>query len=389
MKIRLIIAALLAFILAFGTIQAQELGSNFNHNPEIIDFDYLKQAKVEWVRATPRILDYANGKLAIDNDPATLKIIASGERGYKVIYGFRWDFKDHKMRIPVPNSPEEKRLFDVEKRILEQLGAHITIFSLGNEPNLETLDEDMIPDANGTIPLVVFMKRQLEEVVLPYFKAHPERPVPPMYIGSLPALFEKKQQDIPANIALLKMTQDDPRIAGFDLHLHIADFKQAEEAFRFARKIVKKKPFIVTEFSLHRLFLAHRSDLLGDTEGGKFFCRTYQRDLKMPFFEWCGIANTEGVSVEEWAALFASRTWFPPHYLRQYYSLFKKYGVTIGTFPLFQQSAPKNMTANSPMWFINPIFCQISLKKQADGSISKNPICFDDFVELVEKGKKK
>lgn len=389
MKNKIKCTLLFTLLLVFTNSQAQEMGSNFNHNAEIIDFDYLKQAKVEWVRATPRILDYADGKLTIENDPATLKIIASGEQGYKVIYGFRWDFKHHKMRIPTPNSPEEKRLFDVEKRILEQLGAHITIFSLGNEPNLETLDEDMKPDANGSIPLIVFMKRQLEEVVLPYFKAHPERPLPPMYLGSLPALFEKKQQDIPANIALLKMTEEDPRIAGFDLHLHIVDFKQAEDALRSARKIVKKKPFIVTEFSLHRLFLAHRSDLLGDTEGGKKFCETYQRDPKMAFFAWCGIANTEGVSVDEWTALFASRTWFPPHYLRQYYALFQKYGVTIGTFPLFQQSAPKNMTANSPMWFINPIFSQISLKKQADGSISKNPICFDDFVELVEKGKKK
>lgn len=376
-------------LLCLNWVQAQEIGSNFNHNAEILDFDYLKQAKVGWVRATPRILDYVEGKLKVAQDPANQKMLEAGQKGYKIIYGFRWDFKMRNQRIPSPGSLEEQKVFAVEKQILEQLGPYINIFTLGNEPNLETMEEDMHPDANGKIPLVVFMQRQLEEVVLPYFKAHPERSMPQIFLGSLPALFEKKQQELPSNIAMLKLCENDSRIAGFALHLHIAEFQQAEEALRFARKFVPKKPFIVTEFSLHRLFLAHRTDLLGDSEAGETFCTRYQRDPKMTFYQWCGIANTSGVSSAEWADCFASRSWFPQHYLQQYYALFQKYGVEIATFPLFQQSAPKNMNADSPMWFINPIFCQISLKKQADGSISKNPLSFDDFVELVEKGRKK
>ena len=363
---------------------AQEFGSNFNHNSEIIDFKYLEKAKVKWVRATPRILDYANGKLSVENDPANQKIVEAGQRGYKVVYGFRWDFVLNEMPIPKPGSPEEAKLFALEKRILEQVGPHIDVFSLGNEPNLETLPDDMMPDARGNIPLVEFTRRQLEQVVAPYFKAHPEIPYPQIFLGSLPALFEKKQQQIPANVALLKMAQDDPRITGFDIHLHISNFQEAKEAFAFARRYMPTKPFIVTEFSMHRLYLEHRTDALGSTAAGRVFAKKYHRDPSMKLYEWCGIANRQGVSPDEWLAAFNSRSWYPQHYLTQFYDLFKKNGVTIATYPLLQQSCPENMTPDSPMWFINPIFLQKSLEAQPNGDISANPLNFEDFVKVVE-----
>ena len=383
MKIHLLFLLLLGAL--SNPISAQILGANFNHNAEILDVDYLKKSGASWVRATPRILDYADGKLAIKNDPANDKIIEAGKQGYKVIFGFRWDFAMHKQRIPQPGSPEETRLFDVERQLLDEVGPYIDVFTLGNEPNLETLPDDMIPDAQGHIPLVVFMERQLVMVVEPYFKQRSGKPYPQIFLGSLPALFEKKQQQIPANVALIKMAQNDPRITGFDLHLHILDFNQAAESFAFARAIMPQKPIIVTEFSLHRLFLAHRTDPLNSTPAGVAFAKKYGRDPAMKVYEWCGIANRNRVSPDEWEAMFMSRSWYIPHYLKQFEASFKKNGVTMATYPLFQQSCPENMTPDSPMWFINPIFCQKSLEKQPDGTFSANPLSFDDFKEIAGK----
>ena len=42
--------------------EAQEIGANFNHDPEIIDFEYLQKTPVEWVRTTPYIFEYIRGE---------------------------------------------------------------------------------------------------------------------------------------------------------------------------------------------------------------------------------------------------------------------------------------------------------------------------------------
>ncbi|MBC9796464.1 hypothetical protein [Sinomicrobium weinanense] len=106
--------------------------------------------------------------------------------------------------------------------------------------------------------------------------------------------------------------------------------------------------------------------------------------LKMiPLREWYKEAYTNRVSPEEWEAMFATRPWYPQHYLDIYFDRFEKYGVVLATYPLLQQSCPRNMPPGSPAWFVNPIFCQKSLELQADASVSPNPLCFKDFLNIV------
>lgn len=380
---------LILFSLFFISIPffAQELGSNFNHNPEIIDFDYLKKAQVDWIRTTPRILDYVNGVLHVKGDPALSKVVEAGERGYKIAFGFRWDFALNDLRIPEAGSEKETQLFDKAREILEVVGPYVDIFKLGNEPNLETLPEDMQRNENGDIPLVSFTDRLLYRVVLPYFKKHPEYDTPDIYVGSFPALFEKRFQENPGVNALLHYTQHNNDVTGLSLHLHVEDTLEIDKAFKYVRSIVKKKPFIVPEFSLHRLYRSKLSEPIGVNKAGLEFAKKYGRDPEWKLYQWYGYANTHRLSPEEWEAMFATRTWYPQHYLKIYFDRFKKYGVVLATYPLFQQSCPEGMTPNSPAWFINPIFCQKSLQLQSDGSFSPNPLCYKDFVMLVNENR--
>jgi hypothetical protein len=381
LKMKIIPMLAMGMILNFAFYaQAQELGLNFNHNPEIIDFDYVEKAQVKWIRSTPRILDYVNGKLDVNDDEGLRKMVEAGERGYQVAFGFRWDFNNHTMAIPEPDSPEEKKLFDMERKILEKVGPYVRIFKLGNEPNLETRKKDMMPNKDGIIPLVRFMERQLELVVLPFYESKPELARPDIYIGSFPRLFMKETQQNPAVVNLIRLTEEDPRITGLAVHLHITSFQEVEESFEFVRKIMPEKPIIVPEFSLHRLFLTKRTELLGATPEGKAFAKKYNRKENMKLYEWCGIANTIGVSQEEWKEMFYSRDWFPENYLKNYFENYQKYGVVLATFPLLQQSCPSNMTPSSPMWFINPIFCQKSLLRHANGGYAENPLVYPDFI---------
>ncbi|MBU3125940.1 hypothetical protein [Sinomicrobium weinanense] len=70
------------------TGHSQELGSNFNHNPEIIDFKYLEEAQVNWIRTTPRIMDYIYGDLRIKNDAGLSRIVEAGKKATSWHSGF-------------------------------------------------------------------------------------------------------------------------------------------------------------------------------------------------------------------------------------------------------------------------------------------------------------
>jgi len=320
--LRRIFIALMALLPA--AVYAQEIGANFNHDPEIIDMAVLRRTPVEWIRTTPYIFEYING----EKDPATgtglQKVIDAAKAGYKVAFGFRWDFKKYKLRIPQPGSAEEKKYFATAGAILERVGPYVDVFKLGNEPNLETMEPDLQLNEEGIVPLVRFTERLLDEVVEPYYKKHPDLTRPDVYTGSLPALFEEQQQQKPGVQGLIRLAQENNRIKGLSVHLHISDSTDMDKAFRFVRSIMPSKPIIIPEFSLFRLYNQHLSDELGSTAAGMKFAAKYHYQTGMKLYEWYSKANTEKVSATEWSDLFASRAWFPRHFMQTYYRYFQK-----------------------------------------------------------------
>jgi len=374
--------------LTFAT-EAQEVGANFNHDPEIIDFTYLKKTPVDWVRTTPYIFEYINGKKDPDTEVGLEKVIQAKKAGYKVAFGFRWDFKKFDLQIPEPGSEAERKYFSVAGKILERVGPYVDIFKLGNEPNLETKAEDLQFDSDGIVPLVRFTERLLSEVVEVYYTSHPELKRPDIYTGSLPRLFLKEEQVKPGVLGLIKLAQTNTKIKGLSIHLHISDSSEMEECFRFVRSIMPLKPIIVPEFSLFRLYNKHVSDELGDSEGGIAFAKKYGYSPSMKLYQWYSKANTERVSATEWEEMFASRKWFPAHFMKTYYRYFQKHGVVLATYGFLSQSAPEKMGPDSPTWFINPIFPMKSLTVQPNGTYTPNPLWFHDFCEVVRKGQVK
>jgi hypothetical protein len=223
----------------------------------------------------------------------------------------------------------------------------------------------------------------------PYFKNHPELKRPDVYVGSLPALFEKGQQQKPGVRELIKMANDNKAIKGLSIHLHIEDSTQMDEVFRFVRGLMPSKPIIVPEFSLFRLYNKHVRDELGDSPQGIAFAKQYGYAPAMKVYEWYSKVNTQRVSEKEWSDFFASRTWFPQHFMQTFYRYFEKNNVVLATYGYFSQSAPQKVGPGTPIWFINPIFPGKSLLSQSDGSITGNPLWFQDFVNAAKSGKSK
>ena len=384
--------AVLYVIIFTGFIQSavsQEIGANFNHNPNLIGLNYLKKTGVEWIRTTPYAFDYISGRKTAANDPGLGKIIDANKAGYKVAFGLRWDFKKNNLFIPQPGSAREKKYFAMVNSILRRVGGNIDIFKLGNEPNLETKPKDMQVNQDQYIPLVKFTERLLNVVILPFYKSKPGLKKPDIYVGSLPALFEVKEQKTPGVIGLIRMAQNNKNIKGLSVHLHVTDSLQMGQALEFARSIMPAKDIIIPEFSMFKLYKNHMSDYLGDSEAGKRFAVKYGYKPKMKLYEWYSNANTNRIAAEEWQAMFNTRSWFYPHTLQTFYHYFQRYHVILATYGLFIPQAPKKMTPESPSWFINPIFACKTLIPEKDGSCAKNPLWYNDFISIVNQGKNK
>lgn len=372
------------FLLLLGVqLRAQEIGLNFNHNPENMDFHYIRKLPVKWVRTTPRILDYVDGKLNAVNDSAIQKVVDASKMGYRVAFGFRWDFKHRNLTVPAAGSSREANYFKVLDQLLERVGPFIQIFTLGNEPNLETIESDLQYNGDKQVPLVQFTKRLLAHV-LDFYKQHPNWVKPSIYAGSLPALFEKRQQKLPGVIELIKLAQDEPEIDGLAVHLHIGDTLHILQALDFVRSTMPQKPIIVPEFSLFRLYNRHFNDHIGGSSKGKEFIQKYQLPANIKLYEWLNLVHAGKVTIDAWEELFLSQDWYPKHYLLTYDRYYKQYGVVLATYPLLQQGFTKKVKPNSASWFLNPLFLQKSFELSTSGEYEKNPLVYDDFLKLLQ-----
>lgn len=384
MKVNKIFAVLFFFGLSIKCSYSQEFGLNFNHNPENIDFKYVEKIKPEWIRTTPRILDYADGLLNPDTDTGIQKLVDAGKQGYQIAFGFRWDFRNRNLAMPKPGSEREASYFKMVDRILERVGPYVDIFTLGNEPNLETIESDLQYSEGNKVPLVVFTEQLLNHVKA-FYNKHPDWKMPQFYTGSLPALFEKKEQNKPGVYELIKFTQQRDDIEGLAIHLHIRDTLQIEQSFDFVRNIMPKKPIIVPEFSLFRLYNKHFGDKIGASLKGQEFAKKYQLNPDLKVHEWLTLVHAGKVPYQQWEEFFLSQDWYIPGYLKTYYRYFKKYNVTLATYPLLQQGFAKIVTEKSASWFLNPLFLQKSFGLNNKGEYYVNPLSYPDYIELMKK----
>ena len=381
-----ILITLLAVLCCLPVLRSQELGLNFNHNPENIDFTYVRKIHPDWIRTTPRILDYVDGQLHVAASPAIDNIIKAGKAGYKIAFGFRWDFKKRNLPMPAPGAAAEKRYFIMVDSILEKVGPFIQIFTLGNEPNLETMAGDLQYNSQHQVPLILFTQSLLRHV-LSFYQQHPTWKLPKIYAGSLPALFEMQQQKTPGVYELIRLAENTKAITGLAIHLHIEDTLEIAKAFTFVRSIMAEKPIIVPEFSLFRLYNKHFKDSIGSGPKGAAFLQANKLPAGLKIYQWLTLLNKGKVPYRQFIRFFASQPWYVPHYLKTFYRYYQRYGVVLATYPLLQQGYAKKVTPHTPSWFLNPLFLQKSFGKNKAGAFDANPLVYKDYMDLLNRGR--
>lgn len=372
---------LLFTLLLFHIAKAQQIGANFNENIENINASVLSKAEVNWVRAFVNIPRHfleidPKGKIIDVNK----KAIESFDyeplmnlKDKKIILSFKLDFKYKNIGVPDENSKEEKLLLKAISLFLKEkkIGKIVDILVVGNEPMWETPNEDEKKLGSITNKIIILVN---ELKICENWKYE-------IFAGALNRTSELSENKILKEI--IKVTQENPLVAGIDLHIHTNDLKNAEADPAYIRNIAQiNKKIICTEFSIVRLFEAYNNNPLGEW-GDK---NGYPANMKL--YEWLNVIQQkaiEGTPVksEIFMSYFNSQKWYPKQWFNAFRDSFTKYNVSVATYGLVNKlkEKPKKLNAKSPLWILNFVYNGGILGNDDAGLGLQNPLVYPEFME--------
>ena len=271
------------------------------------------------------------------------------------------------------------------EKILDKIGHSLDIIVTGNEPQYNTMREDLkFDDSLEGIPFLIFHER-LANRIHKYISQKPDTKNIRIYVGALCRLNVEKNQSNDAILGLIEQADKLEFVEGLDLHIHVGHIDEIEAALKFARTKTQK-PIIVTEFSLMRLYKKNLKEELGASQKGKEFAEKYGHDPEMKIHQWMQKAKRELVSAEEWNAMLLSREWYPPNYIKDFYQAFSRHNVIIATFSFGGPSIgarPKgSYGSDSKTWIFNPLYKPTEIKPDPKTGYALNPLCYDDWMAI-------
>lgn len=391
---KLIISIILALSFSLFTtipVQAQELGANFNENLELVFPSQIERANVLWVRAFVNVMecltisnniitgvdDDAINALELDSLISATQLTVNGEN-IKLIFTFKFEFDDTFMgRVPEAGSTEIKYIYSAMKQILQKddLGTYVDILVVGNEPMWETPTDDanvsrLTDFTNEALDYASFWKKS---GAWNY----------DIYVGALNRFAELSSNSI--RNAILNIAKTNDIVVGLDLHPHMIGMDELGETFVALRETEGfTKDVIVTEFSLHRLFVDYQNTLLGTwgTEHG------YSSSLKM--YQWVNslLENSEAGennSKDDFMSYFNAQSWYPQNWFTQCWDVFKKYNVKAATYGFVRKlnAGYRISGTGSDMWVLNAYYNQALFGNDETGFWETNPMVYSEFNAVI------
>lgn len=367
MSRRLLLIASLACGFATTALDAAEIGLNYNHAPENINFTDLDRAKAKVVRAFVDYYQFRSGAKNIATDPGLNALAIAHDSGYKTVLSIKFDFTSK-------NFPTTTAAIDTELNYLNTLLAAIypdcDILIIGNEPFIESIQSQ-----RGT-PLLNFYKAAAQKVNA--FKAAQTRKIP-LYIGAFNRLWESGRQT--EATALLQYANATSWLAGIDLHIHHSVNSDIDGAFAFASpRIRSDQKILVTEYSL----MHHWKANLGVTIPSQLASQ-YGRPASWKVWEYLHYAINNPVSRPEWVVFLQNSPWFESrkNYITNSYAIFQsKPKFLLCTYAAYQ-TIGNTFTATTDSWILNPIFVNRTVvPNPTNGQNQINYTFFDTFRAL-------
>ena len=386
---------------------APELGANYNQYIADIDPGLLARSKVKWVRT---FVDIERNYLTFSRDGSISGILTSnvsqgsspvstpsenlaiysinhfvnsksvsvGGNPIKTIVSLKFDFKYRNSGVPRKNTKQMNDLLWAVAQFLtaNNLGAHIDILVVGNEPMFETPTDQKDVANFGT-----FMNLLISEVasLKSWFPGWNYQ----IYVGALNKASTLRNDPILQQI--ISITNSNSAVAGLDLHEHVASLQEQADDLNFIRNTENvTKPIISTEFSLVGLWDAHENDTLGSWGSANGYASTTR------VYEWINdlvnqAAAGSPISQDKFLSYFNSQSWYPQNWFQTMYQQFQCYDTYAVTYGLMSpiHVPPILYDKTSMLWYVNFLYNCTLLGMGADGYCNASPLLANDFQNAI------
>lgn len=338
--------------------------------------------------------EFISGKRSYTTDSGVLTLKAAADSGRKVVMSFKWDSagKGDFGRMPGPGSKKEAEAFAFADHLLQATSGKLTALVVVNELSIDTLPEDLAPNASGSIPVIVFLQRLTTHIAAEHLKAADGAPLP-IFGGGMTRLDKLATQQSPATKAMIAFVNSDPSIAGADYHIHQPNMETTRTAVEYMHKAVPNKPLMITEMSLVWKWKAHLMDKVAAQPAGQAFVQQYSLPSTLTVAQFANLAYAHPVPESEWKQFMASQSWFDGHYLAQLMPLLQANGVKIALYALTldpnpsRAHQPRPITDKTVPWFFNQLLMPGMAIVSNSTRFAENYELFDDYVHYQQAGK--
>ncbi|MFG2025919.1 hypothetical protein [Streptomyces sp. NPDC048825] len=348
------------------------LGANFNGDPGKLTFEQLEDVDATWLRGFYPMRD-ADGadQEEIAGSPQIGTLLTAGDRGYGTILSLKFEYKENP--IPTPGSDAWRTAFERLEKVLQVVINKVDILVIGNEPFIESPDED------GNDRLNVFYEKLAQRVIAYRDENSADRTK--LYMGALNHLDDEKKRTR-AKRRWMLFVKDTTAIEGVDIHPHVAEPDGGEDYVHFVLDRMRpEQKFLATEFSLVNLWFDHLTDPVSAE-----FAAVYEEERGKQVWEVLKGATEKRFTQQKWNDFLATSPWFKSNntYLQDQVERFRSTGrLAVATYGVIQDKAmATDFTAKKKPWLLNSLFCPYTVEDGKDGLPGRNHAWISQFRAL-------
>ncbi|NLU66591.1 hypothetical protein [Streptomyces sp. HNM0574] len=347
------------------------LGVNFNEDPSDMSLGQVEALSTSWVRGfVPMTADLDAGDPA--RQRAVAKLLDAGGKNFRTILSLKFPFRDLKQSLPEAGSKEMEVQLRRVDRVLDAVLGKVDILTVGNEPFLETLEDERDRRLN------VFYEHVAEHVIARRAKSVQGRGTR-LYMGALNHL-DREDGRTPATERWVAFVNRKPEIEGLDIHPHVDSLRAAGVYVQYvASRLERGKKFLATEFSLVLHWEKHMRDAVPAA-----YAEKYRVPRERRVWEEIGAALEKPFPQRRWDDFLAMSPWFASHkdYLTRQVGMFRDTGkLAVATYGVAQiRSMRTGWGPDKKPWILNPLYANRTV--EGSGQAGRTSVWFDSFRAL-------
>ncbi len=354
------------------------LGANFNEDPTRVDKAALNALGATWVRGFVPMGTIKDGTDPLEQR-AIRKLLELHEEGFGTVLALKFQFSKKDQTVPSPTGEEMKAELAAVDKVLETVLDKVDILTVGNEPFLETHQEERLTKLNP------FYQEVAKHVIAYREKQFPDGCRTHLYMGALNDL-DDPEMISDATREWIEFVNETPQLEGLDIHPHVTSAEAAQKYLDYLLHwLDDDKKFLVTEFSL----VHHYANQMTRNIPADFVdCYENELDITRETKVWqlLKLAADQRFTQQQWNDFLRMSPWFESrkHFMRDQVRKYRETNqLAVATYGVMQAKAMvTGIDKDKKPWMLNSLYVPLTVQYDEGGELPHNYTVFDDFTSL-------